>query len=495
MILLGIDAGTTGCKVAAYDSQMHLLGIGYEEYPLMVTEDFIELDADRVFSAVLRCIQTASQNLDRSEIGAISVSSMIDTFTPIGSDGHPLMGSIVSFDKRASAQARQIREQIGEEALFSITGVPLHEMFPGCKFLWLAQHRPEIASRTWKYLQYEDYLLFRLGAPPVSSYSSVKNTLVFDMHKKAFSPLLMDMCKVRQDQLPEPVPSGQVCGRLAPHLARALDLNENVLLVSGGFDQACCALALGVTEKGQVLDTLGTNEILYYPLAGEDFSSLLPMQMNVSFHVVPGRFGSYAQVINAGGGFRWCRDTLFAKEKEELTDVYDYITKPLSRTPGSVLFLPFLSGVGTPDMKRSMKAAFYGIGIDSDRFAISQGILEGICCEMQYNLDAIAPLTGPIQDRITVVGGGAKSPYWMQLKADLLGLTVDAFPNVEAGTAGAAILAAMGAGVFKGWTEGSRLFRAGLNSRTYKPEESVHILYKKRMEEYLSFRKLIVSAF
>ena len=257
-ILLGIDIGTTGCKVCAYDASMCLLSSAYNEYPLIFASGFVELDSDLVFHRVCDCISRATSQLDRRGIAAISVSSMTDTFTPFGFDGRPLMNSIVSFDRRAFAEAAIIEKAFGKEELFNITGLPIHSMYPGCKILWINNNMPNIAQKTWKYLSYEDFILWKLGAPAVSSYSVIGKSLLFDIRGLQYHPDLVSACGTRPEQLPLPVYSGTDVGRISPEIARDFGFSPDVRLVSGGFDQACCALAFGIVKPGNILNTIGS---------------------------------------------------------------------------------------------------------------------------------------------------------------------------------------------------------------------------------------------
>ncbi len=402
MVLIGIDIGTTGCKVCTYDGNMCLLGSAYKEYPLIFSAGFVELSSDVVFECVSLCILSALSGMEKNEVVAISVSSMTDTFTPFGRDGRPLMNSIVSFDQRAVREAQFLEREFGREELFSITGLPMHSMYPGCKILWLNKNIPEVASKTWKYLSYEDFILWKLGAPAVSSYSMIGKSLMFDMRTLEYSDELLSACGAKKTQLPEPVPSGTLVGRVSAEAAQAFGLPVGVKLVSGGFDQACCALAFGVLEPGDMLNTIGTNEIIYFPIDKKNGYSLYDSNMNFSCHVTPGGYGSYAQIFNAGGAFKWCRDTLFAQEKQQLPDVYSFITSHFKHEPEQLLFLPFLSGIGTPDMNSGINAAFYGIQLGTDRYALAQAIIEGINCESKYNFDTISKIIGVKPSNITV---------------------------------------------------------------------------------------------
>ncbi len=492
MKLIGVDVGTTGCKAALYSAEGRLIAQEYREYPLILTGGFLELDPLLVYDSVCACLRGVADKVG-SEGAALAISAMGDTFTPFDAAQKPLMNAIVSFDSRADAEAKELEERFGRRAIFSKTGLPSYSMYPGPKILWLNKNRPEIPAKTWKYLCFEEYILLKLGAEPAASHSMLAKYMLYDAEKNRWDEELMAACGVREDQLPKAAVSGSAVGELSQKGAEETGLPPKTRLVAGGFDQSCCAVSCGVLSSGEMLDTTGTNEILFFGIDREKGEGLLDIGMCLSYHHSPVAFGSYAQVLNAGGAFRWCRDAFFSREKGEMQNVYAYITGGMKNRPGKLLFLPFMAGMGTPELMKKT-GGFYGLDLLADRFSIAQAILEGVTYETYYNLELLTSLLGNVSPEISAVGGAANSDYWMQLKADVTGKSFVSYPGLEPGACGAAVFAGVGAGVFASVREGAEVFMAAREQKkVYAPDPAAHERYLEGYERYKAFRSAVKS--
>jgi xylulokinase len=494
MILIGIDVGTTGCKVAAYHERGRELAKSYCEYALLVTAQAVELDPDRVFNSVLHCIKDVAKQIVTRKVRAISVSAMTDTVTPIGPDGSALTPSLVSFDPRGVEEAEILETQFGKEALFNLTGMPVHASHTLSKLFWISRNQPEITNNAWKFLCFEEYILWRLGAEPISSYSTASKTMAFSIKGKAWDEGLLSFCGLSAKQFPQTVASGKRIGTLSSNLASAFCFPDDVALVSGGFDQACCALAHGVIHPGEVLDTTGTNEIIFFTVDQVDSQAFLNNELTISEHVVPGVNSSYATVLNAGGAFRWCRDTFFRDfVAEGRISIYDEMTAGMKEEPGRMVFLPFLTGVGTPEFDASVYGSFLGIGLDATPFSFAQAILEGICFEMRNILDIVRKLMGQDNKRLMVTGGATKSPYWLQLKSNIINCPLLIAENMEAGACGAAMLAGIGCGAFANAQEAYAAFSSSLIHREIHPQPHVVPMYDAAYQRYCQLRTMAIQ--
>ncbi|NLF28963.1 MAG: hypothetical protein GX592_13790, partial [Clostridiales bacterium] len=338
------------------------------------------------------------------------------------------------------------------------------------------------------FLCYEDYILWRLGAEPVSSYSTASKTMYFDIHRLRWCDALLDACGLRAEQLPTPVPSGMRVGALSREISALTGIPAGVSLVSGGFDQACCALSCGVIHPGDVLDTTGTNEILFFALGSEQKRGLLDCGMNYSQHVVPDVFSSYAMIFNAGGAFRWCRDALFG-DLASHAHVYDEMTGGMSDAPERILFLPFLSGIGTPELDSNAKGAFLGLTLSASRFDLAQSILEGVTFEMRYNLELVRGLTDRPVDTLTAVGGATKSDYWLQLKSDVNNVPLAVPVGLEPGACGAAMLAGIGCGAFANAEQAVSACQRHRTHREFFPRPERVRLYEEAYRRYRRARE------
>lgn len=494
MALLGIDIGTTGCKVVAYSPAGQPLGRAYREYPSIVSGDWIELDPELVYSHAVACIREIAGCVDLAQITALSVSSMTDTVTPIGKDGRALMCSFIPFDARGIEEARELESLYGLDALFARTGMALHSSHTICKILWIKRHRPDVLEKTWKFLCYEDYILWKLGAEPVSSYSTASKTMYFDIRSQKWCEDLLRVCGITPEQLPGPVPSGVPVGRISAEAAEKTGLPQDTVLVSGGFDQACCALSCGVIRHGDVLDTTGTNEIIFFALDDRQDRALLEYGMNFSPHVVQDMFSAYAVLFNAGGAFKWCRDALYGDGlPSPQGDAYAGITSTFRDDPGDIVFLPFLTGVGTPELDPQASGAFLGLTLGADRSRMAQAILEGVTCEMRYNLEIVRELTGTAIDTLTVVGGATKSDYWLQLKCDIAGVCILVPEGLEPGACGAAMLAGIGSGVYQNAREAAAVFCGARKNRVIEPRANKTGAYQDAYRRYCDMRACVVG--
>ncbi len=494
MSLMGIDVGTTGCKVAVYTETGVSLAHSYREYGLLLSDEAIALDPDVVFDRVLACMREVAGQLKTSVICGISVSAMTDTITAVGHDGRALLPSMISFDRRGAVQARRMEAGLGGRQLFCRTGMPLHPSHSICKLLWMKEHCPHAFSQTWKFMCYEEYILWRLGAEPATSYSSASKTMLLDAEQMRWSIEMLDYCGIALHQLPDSVPSGSVVGKLSPEIAQETGFMAGVPLVTGGFDQACCALSCGITKAGDVLDTTGTNEILFFALPKEQRDGLLEHGMDYSPHVIPEQHCSYASVINAGGAFRWCRDALFPDlAAEDAQGAYNAMTARMRESPERVLFFPFLTGVGTPEMTPEASGLFCGLTLQADRYSLAQAILEGVTFELRYNLEIVREILNQPNPKLVAAGGATKSPYWLQLKSNVNNIPFLVPENLEQGTSGAAMLAGIGCGLFSEADEAVSAFHHRRTYREYLPEKQAVPRYQEAYQQYRIARASLMA--
>ena len=263
MSLLGVDIGSTGCKAAVYTEQGRLISSSYKEYKVLYKGQSAELKPQKVWECVKACIKKVVLDCGNDTVKALSVSSMSDTFTPFDKDGKPLTHSVMSFDSRAGLEVEELKESCDSYELYMLSGMPMHPMHPLFKLKWINKNMPKLQKRVWKFMFYEDYILYMLGACPCVSYSNAGRSMLFDYTEKKWAKALLEKCGIDETKLPETHPSGTVVGEVSEQASVMTGLPARAKLVVGGFDQACCAAACGVLEKGNVVDTTGTNEIFF----------------------------------------------------------------------------------------------------------------------------------------------------------------------------------------------------------------------------------------
>ena len=330
---------------------------------------------------------------------------------------------------------------------------------------------------------YEEYALFRLGAEPVVSYSNAGRSMLYNLEAGAWDGDLLQACGISSGKLPRLCPSGQYVGVVNHRVADELGLPSDVRLVSGGFDQACCALGCGTIGENQVQSTIGTNGILFFSVDASSKEKLFQHAMSFTPHVLPGRWCTFTQITGAGGALRWFRDRFYDKPVS-----YEAICCTMPEEPTGLLFLPFLSGAGTPEMNTEARGAIWGLTLETDRARAAKSILEGVCYELSWQLDLIHRISGVTPRELTCVGGAANSAAWMQLKADITGLPVRCLKGWEPGTAGAAILAGTGSRQFSDMEEGSARISVSAKASLLFPDKNRTMRYAEWRDRYKAFR-------
>lgn len=487
MSLLGIDVGTTGCKAVSFDLDGNILTSAYREYPLHSPQPgWAELDSQQVWSDVKACIREVAANTQNDPITALAVSCQGEAVTPVDADGNMLANSVVSFDTRTEPYVAPWEEKFGREKVFQVTGQPLASLFTALKLQWFRDNQPEVLNKARYILGYEDLVYFMLGVEPSTDYTLAARTLLFDIPNQQWSEEFLDFTGLSREQMPGVKPSGTLLGTVPDHVAEDVGLPKGVQVVTGGHDQPCQMLGAGATEAGVAAYGVGTVECI--GAASDRFltnETMLQNNICTYHHTCPGLY--QALVYNYTGGilFRWYRDQIAHEElrlsNQSNMDVYDLITRNAAEEPTNLLVLPHFTTTGVPHFDNRSKGAILGLTLDTTRGQIARAMLEGTTYELRQGVELFHQAGGRI-DIFRATGGGAKSDYWMQIKADIMGIPV-AVPAVsEAGCLGCAILAGAATGVYSSIREAAgQLARI---KKTFEPNPENKKRYDERFEWY-----------
>jgi xylulokinase len=487
MNLLGLDIGTTSCKALIFESGGHLLAKAAREYPVNIPQpQWAEQDIEKVWclaqDAMCAVIAAASVN----EISAISVSVHGEAVTPVDARGNALGPCILGMDTRTGPQNDWLRDRFGEKDLFQRTGMPIHTINTLPKLLWIKQNEAEIWKNASKFLLVEDFIIQKMTGQAVISRCLASRTQLFDLKQGQWSDAILSAIELDPNRLASVQPSGTVVGSLTPQLTATLGLAHPPSVVTGGHDQACGALGCGLTVSGLAMVSTGTAEVVEVVLSSPLVSRpLFEGNVSVYNHVVPNLF--LAMTINHCGGLslRWFRDgfcELQQKQSAETDiDTYDLMLSDASAEPSGLLVLPHFAGSGTPTFDTASKAVILGLTFSTTRTDIAKAILEGLTYELRINLDLLK--AGGVQiDSLRAIGGGAKSPLWLQLKADITGLPVVTPKITEAAGFGAALLAGTGVGIYRSASEAADQFLQ--LSGNYQPDPERQRTYDQRFDLY-----------
>jgi len=487
MALLGIDIGTSGCKATLADTDGRVLGQAYQEYPLFSAQPgWQEIDPERVWLAVRTVISQALAGHQGHPVRAISVSSFGEAVVAIDAGGQTLGPSMIYIDSRGREEAAEIKALLGDDQILAITGTTAEPMYSLGKIRWLKKHRPEIYEKTWKFLLFADFILYRLGAAPATDYSLAARTLAFDIRRKDWSDIMLAAAEIDRAKFGEPVQAGTPVGTIRPGIALELGLPMDVMLVAGGHDQPCAALGAGVIRPGLAVDGLGTTECITPAFAEPILSKAMADNYFACVpHVIAGHYVTYAFTFTSGSILKWYRDSFGAALRAEAgqlgVNIYDLMIDRARSAPSSVLVLPHFAGAATPYMDTAATGAIVGLTIDTHPEDIVKGLLEGITFEIMLNTERLAAAGVPIRE-ILAVGGLSRSDTYLQLKATMMGKPVTTLEVAEAGTLGVIILAGTASGVFGSIDQAvNRLVR---RKQTFQPDPALHDFYQERFAQY-----------
>ena len=487
-LVLAIDAGTTGVRSMIFRPDGEVVAKAYQEFQTHYPNpSWVEQDADSWWSATCQTLaQCLKTGVNPDDIIGLSVTNQRETVVPVDESGHPVRRAIVWQDRRTIDQCSWIREQVPVEEIYSTTGLTVDPYFTAPKILWIKQNEPETFRSTHKFLLVHDYIVFRLTGRAITDHSNASRTMLFDVSKAEWSNRLLDSFGIPDDKLPEPLISGSHVDMVSAKAAKESGLSEATAVVAGGGDQQCAALGVGVVRRGRIKSTTGTGTFM---LA---FSNSLRLDSErrvlCSRHVVPGAFVVEASMFTTGSALRWFRDQLGSAEvgiaKDLGVDPYEILTEGAAAVPpGSegIIHIPHLVGAGAPYWNPHARGVFAGLALGHTRAHLVRSILEGVSYEMRTNLDVMRELKLPTEE-VRVTGGAARSEFWMQIQADVLGIPVIRTKMEEATALGAAILACNGVGLFKSLAHAAEeMVRP---SKTLKPTKENRAVYDRAFERY-----------
>ena len=484
MSLLGIDVGTTGCKVALFSEEGHLLASAYEEYD-RPEPGWAELDAIEVWEKVKGTISQVVSRSASDPARALAVSSLGEAMVPVTDDRQVLGPSILNFDGRGEEYLDSLSMALPNELLYRINGNTLGNHYGLTKLKWIKEHRPDLYERASKFLLWGSFVSFMLGAEPVVDYSLANRTLLFDIDREAWSEEILGLAGLDRSKLPDTAPSGTVIGTVSDHMADELGLPPNVSIVTGAHDQLANAVGCGVIREGRAVYGMGTFICITSVFSQRrEPAIMIERGLNTEHHVVPGKYASF--IYNQGGSMvKWFRDTFAAAEhrqaEEAGRDVYADLFAEIPEGPSSIVVLPHFTTTGPPQFISDSCGVIAGLRLETSRGDILKGILEGTTFDLKECIESLPPTGIEIAD-FRAAGGGSKSDAWIQICADILGQPFVRPKITEAGALGAAIIAGVGDGVFPS-------FEAGVEAmvrleRTFEPDPLQQKRYESRFETY-----------
>jgi len=458
--VLGIDVGTTGSKALLTDADGVVKASATTEYPMFTPQPlWAEQSPNDWWKASVTSIQRvlSEGGVKPSQVAGVGLTGQMHGLVLLDAQGEVLRPCIMWNDQRTAAQCAAITRKVGAENVLRLTGNPVLPGFTAPKIVWVREHEPEVYEKVAKVLLPKDYVRYRLTGGFFSEVSDASGTSMFDVGQRRWSDEMLKALAVPRQWLPEVTESPVASAHVTARAARETGLLEGTPVVGGGGDQAAQAVGTGITVEGIVSATLGTSGVVF---AASDTYRVEPQgRLHAFCHAVPGMWHLMGVMLSAGGSFRWYRDTLGDVERaragESGQDAYDLLTEAAAEVdPGceGLLFLPYLTGERTPYPDPNARGVFFGLTLRHRKAHMTRAVLEGVTYGLRDSLELMRAL-GLSIEQVRASGGGARSPLWRQILADVFDTEIVTVNVTEGAAYGAALLAAVGVGVYGGVAE------------------------------------------
>ncbi|WP_119392029.1 FGGY-family carbohydrate kinase [Taklimakanibacter lacteus] len=485
-IFLGLDLGTSGCKLIAFDAEGRELAKAHRAYRAVSPgPGLFELDAELVWREAEACFREVAAERLPGAVRTLAISVLGEAIVPVDKSGQALAPSPLSADLRATEETRELGEAIGPERITAMTGQPLSPHMSLPKLIWWRKHRPDLVARSWKFLCFGEFALMRLGFEPVIDEGMASRTLAYDLERRRWSPELLEKAGLDERRMAGVAESGIDLGIIAPAVAERLALPKGVHVMLGGHDQPMGALGAGIVAPGMASYALGTTEALVVAL-GQRSRELGRHNIPCYPHVMPGHYVGLAGSESGGRVLAWYHGILAAGGNADALD------ELLGRLPDSLptwpIFLSHLAGSGSVLNDPASLGAFHGLRFGTTADDMLLAVLEGITFEQALNLETLTQIAGPV-DLVRAMGGGTRSALWLQMKADILNRPIMKLPVRDAPCLGAAILGRAAIERQRPVAEIARYMVAG--GQVIEPRVQRHAIYAERLDIYRSLYKAL----
>jgi len=461
--VIGCDVGSQGTNTAVYAADGRLVGSAYQAYDVVYPHPgWAEQDprewVQALHATVRRVLELVPEGA--SAVKAISFGSQLDGMVVCDAGGEPLRHAMIWMDRRAEAQAAALERRVSREDFYHHVGTNLDSSHAAFKALWVRDEEPDVFARAARLMPPGSYVLQQAAGVHTVDYSNASSLALLDPRTRRWSEKILEATGLDGRMLPELAAGTQAVGGVTAEFAAATGLERDTCVVVGCGDEMAATLGAGVFAPGEVCDVVGTAEPVcaVSSVPREDRTMLVECHP----HADPDSWLLENPGFVSGGNLRWWRDQFHSA-----SDDYDSITGPASSVPPGaegLVFLPCMQGAMAPEWNGAARGAFYGLTLAHTRAHMTRALLEGSAFALRDILEAMRAAGLEVR-RLTIVGGGAKGASWRQIKADVTGLPVRVPENVETTATGAAILAAVGSGMFPDVGGAVKAFVA------YRPEE------------------------
>jgi xylulokinase len=446
MKFLGIDVGTGGSRALVVDRDGKVLASATADHAPFRSphSGWAEQDPEDWWRAAVDAVRAvlAPVTVDVADIAAVGLTGQMHGAVLLDDAGRSLRPALIWCDQRTNAECAWLEETVGLARLLQLTANPPLTNFTLTKLLWVRRHQPEIWRQVRHVLLPKDYVRFRLSGEHAIDVADASGTLLLDVERRRWSDELIEMIGIDREMLPTVFESPEICARVSQAGAAATGLRVGTAIVAGAGDQAAGAVGMGISKPGAVSATIGTSGVVF---AATNRPATDPHgRLHTFCHAIPDRWHVMGVTQAAGLSLRWLRDLLGPPTP------YDHLAQMAQHVPpgaDGVMWAPYLMGERTPHCDPTIRAALVGLGANHGRGHVVRALMEGVAFSLRDTFEILSELRIPVE-RIRAGGGGARSPLWRQIQANVYQQPVETIVADEGAAFGAAILAGVGAGAW-----------------------------------------------
>ena len=487
---VGIDLGTSAVKLLLMDETGHILKTVSKEYPISFPKPgWSEQNPYDWYEQSIAGMKELIAGFE-DRIEGISFGGQMHGLVVLDSEDQVIRPAILWNDGRTGEECVYLNETVGRDVVSAETGNIAFAGFTAPKLLWMQKHEPELFAKIGKIMLPKDYLAYRLTGVHATDASDASGMLLYDVKNRKWSSKMCELCGIREEQLAKVFESYEVIGTVKKETAAELGIRKDVRVIAGAGDNAAAAIGTGTVGDGDCNISLGTSGTIF--IAADHFSVDDKNALH-SFAHATGAWHLMGCMLSAASCNKWwmediLKDPDMAAAQKEICigrtgkDGEGGSCGALGRN--HVYFLPYLMGERSPHNDPEARGAFIGMSMDTTRADLLQSVLEGVAFGLRDSLE-VARSSGLKIEKTKICGGGAKSPLWRKMIANIMNLTVETIESEEGPALGGALLAAVGCGVFRDTKEAAAAVVKVTGQEV--PDPALVTLYEER---YQTFRKL-----
>ncbi|WP_394920913.1 xylulokinase [uncultured Robinsoniella sp.] len=485
MLYIGVDLGTSAVKLLLMEADGTIKNVVSKEYPLnFPSPGWSEQKPEDWWSAVVTGIQELTADCNKAEVAGISFGGQMHGLVILDEKDEVIRPAILWNDGRTGKETDYLNEVIGKDKLSQYTANIAFAGFTAPKILWVKNNEPDNFARIKKIMLPKDYLAYKLSGAFCTDVSDASGMLIFDVKNKCWSKEMLDICGITEDQVAKIYESYEVVGTLKPDVARELGLPETVKVVAGAGDNAAAAVGTGTVGDGMCNISLGTSGTIF--ISSKDFGVDEHNALHAFAHA-DGHYHLMGCMLSAASCNKWWMDDIigtkeYAKEQSEITKLGE----------NNVFFLPYLMGERSPHNNPSARGTFIGMTMDTTRADMTQAVLEGVAFAIRDSFE-VAKSLGIHIERTKICGGGAKSPLWKKIVANVLNIKVDVIASEEGPGLGGAMLAAVACGEYKNVEEAAAAIVRVVD--TIEPTPEIAAKYEEKYKKFVKIYPTVKDLF